>query len=320
MTTPSTVFTELVTTTFRDHPSEVSDNVSLNNALYSYLKRKGKIVTKSDGGYTLTRPLDYAENQTFQRFSGYQVLSVGGSDVFTAATFDPVEAVVFVTASGRELSMNRGKQQIIDLVKARTQNAKRTAANNMSIDLYSSGALSNQIGGLQNIVQSAGTGTVGGIDSGTWTFWRNQFTEFSGTPGPTTIQGQMNLLYLKLVRGSDRPDLCISTHDYFSYLEGSLQALQRYASADTAELGFQTLKYKGIDVIFDSNTNFTTTGKTMYMLNTDYLWLEQYSGATWTVDDQRMSFNQRAIAIPIWWMGNLTVSNRALQGVLVDLS
>jgi hypothetical protein len=320
MPSPSTVFTELVTTTLRDLPSEVSDNVSRNNALYAYLKKKGKVVTKGDGGYELVRPLDYAENVTFQRFSGYQTLSVQGSDVFTAAKYDPVEAVVFVTASGRELSMNRGRQQIIDLVKARITNAKRTAANNMSVDLYSNGAIANQIAGLQHIVQSNGQGTVGGIDSGTWTFWRNTFREYTGTPGKDTIQGEINAIYLDLVRGTDRPDLVISTHDWFAMLEASLQAFQRYESADTGELGFQALKYKGIDVIFDSNTNFTTTGQTMYFLNTDYLWLEQYSDAAWTVDEKRISFNQRSEAVPIWWMGQLTCSNRHLQGILVNLA
>jgi hypothetical protein len=38
----------------------------------------------------------------------------------------------------------------------------RTAANNMSIDLFSSGALTNQMGGLGAIITSDGTGTVGG--------------------------------------------------------------------------------------------------------------------------------------------------------------
>ncbi|MBM3273535.1 MAG: phage major capsid protein, partial [Candidatus Sericytochromatia bacterium] len=48
----------MVTTTLREHPSMVADNVSDNNALYRKLKLKGRIYTKS-GGYELVEPLDY---------------------------------------------------------------------------------------------------------------------------------------------------------------------------------------------------------------------------------------------------------------------
>lgn len=63
MPSPNSVFTEMVTTTLRNHPTEVADNVSANNALYSRLKKRGKIKALS-GGYEIVRPLDYSENAT----------------------------------------------------------------------------------------------------------------------------------------------------------------------------------------------------------------------------------------------------------------
>ena len=39
----NSTFTELVTTTLREHPSVVTDNVSDHNALYRYMKEKGNI-------------------------------------------------------------------------------------------------------------------------------------------------------------------------------------------------------------------------------------------------------------------------------------
>src|SRR5688572_5574391 len=176
MASPSTIFTEMVTTTLRNHPTEVADNVSRNNALYSRLKKRGKI-KKISGGYEIVRPLDYAENATYQRYSGYDALNIQASDVLSAAKYDWVQAAINVTASGRELRMNSGSEQLIDLAEARVKNAMRTAANNMSVDLYSSGALANQMGGLALIIQNAGTGTVGGINSSTYTFWKNKFRE-----------------------------------------------------------------------------------------------------------------------------------------------
>ena len=320
MPTPSTVFTEMVTTTLREHPTEIADNVSANNALYTRMKKKGNI-KKLSGGYEIVRPLDYAENGTLQRYSGYDQLNISASDVLTAAKYDWVQMALNVVASGRELRMNAGANQLIDLAKARVKNAMRTAANYMTTDIYSSGSLSNQMGGLGLLIQSAGTGTVGGINSSTYSFWQNKYREMSGTGSwsKSTIKGDMNAPWLNLVRGTDKPDLIVSTHDFYAAYWESLQDLQRYASADSATAGFQSLKFNTADVIFDDNaTNFATTGETMYFLNTDYLELCVHKDADWSVQDDKVSVNQDAVVIPIYWQGQMTCSNRRLQGKLID--
>ncbi len=317
MASPNSTFTELVTSTLRNHPSEISDNVSTNNALWRYLKRKGKIDLE-DGGYEIVRNLDYANNSTYQRYSGYDTLNIGASEVLSAAKYDWMQAAVNVTASGRELRSNSGDNAIFNLSKARLKNAVRTAANYMSIDVYSDGALTNQMGGLASIIQTNGQGTVGGINSATYTFWRNQFYECPTAPSKTTIKTHMNTLYLRQVRGADKPDLIVSSHDFFSFYWESLQDLQRYASSDEATAGFRALKYVDADVIFDSNSNFSTTAEKMYFLNTDYLGLVIHRDANWSQLDDKMSVNQDAVVIPLLWMGNLVCSNRSLQGILID--
>lgn len=321
MPSPNSTFTEIVTTTLREHPSEISDNVSANNALYSRMKKKGNIV-KKDGGYEIVRPLDYAANATYQRFSGFDTLNVSASEVLSAAKYDWCQAAIHVVASGRELRMNNGSNQIADLAKARLKNAIRTASNYMSIDIYGSGALTNQMGGLAHLVSTDGTGTVGGIVAGTYTWWKNQFREISGTGtwSKSTIKGEMNALWLNCVRGTDKPDLIVSSHDFYAAYWESLQDLQRFASADKAEAGFQSLKFASADVIFDSNSNFSTTAEKMYFLNTDYLEMVVHTDANWTQADDKMSVNQDAVVIPLLWMGNMTCSNRSLQGVLLDAS
>lgn len=319
MASPNSTFTEMVTTTLRNHPTTVADNVSGNNALYSRLTKRGK-VKKLSGGYEIVRPLDYAENATYQRFSGYDTLNIAASDVISAAKYDWVQAAVHITASGRELRMNNGSERLIDLAEQRTTNALRTASNNMSVDLYSSGALSNQMGGLAHVIQTNGQGTVGGINSATYTFWRNQFREASGTGtwSKSTIKGEMNGIYLSLVRGSDKPDLIVSSHDFFAAYWESLQDLQRYADAGSATAGFRALKYVDADIIFDSNTNFGTTAERMYFLNTNYLELCVHRECDWTTMDEKMSVNQDAVVIPVLWQGQLVCSNRSLQGILID--
>jgi hypothetical protein len=286
--------------------------------LYRRLSQKKRINLVS-GGYELVENLDYQNNQTYQRYSGYDTLNIGASDVLTAAKYEWVQAAINVVASGRELLMNSGPEAIFKLSKARITNALRTAANNMSTDMYSNGALANQMGGLQLLIQPAGTGTVGGIDSSQWSFWQNQTQEISGTSSKTTIKGGMDLLWLNCVRGSDKPDLIVMTHDFFSYYWENLQDLQRYMQADEGMAGFTAVKFMTADVVFDSDpTNFTTTGETAYFLNTDYIGLTVHKDANWTIADEKMSVNQDATVIPLYWMGQATTSNRARQGILTD--
>jgi hypothetical protein len=45
-----------------------------------------------------------------------------------------------------------------------------------------------------------------------------------------------------------------------------------------------------------------------------------HSDANWSQMDDKMSVNQDSVVIPILFMGNLTCSNRARQGLLLDAS
>ncbi|MGY5793673.1 phage major capsid protein len=319
MATPSTVFTEMVSTTLRNAPKEVADNVSKHNGLLNLLKRKGKLI-ELDGGYEIQQPLEYGENGTYQRYGGFDTLNTDASDIVTSAKYDWAQIALHVVSSGAEIRKNSGRSQMINLVKTKKNNALKTAANNFSIDVYSDGSLANQIGGLAQIIQTNGQGTVGGIDSATWTFWRNKFREIAGSNAYTkdTFKGEMNGLWLPLNRGADKPDLIVLSHDFYSVYESGEQQLQRYMDESMANAGFANLKYKSATVIFDDNTNFTTTAEKGYFLNTDYLYIAQHKDAQWSQDDEKKPVNQDAVVIPYYWMGNMVCTNRSLQGVLLD--
>lgn len=322
MASPNSVFTELVSTTYRKHSKDVKDAVSKNNALLRRIYDR-KNVRHEDGGLSIVTPLDYAQNGTYQRFSGYDVLNIGASDVITSAEYQWRQIAVNVVASGQELRTNSGDSRIMNLAKARMKNAIRTFKNNFSADLYSDGTLANQINGIQALVSNAGTGTVGGINAGTWTFWQNK-VQSAAAPiqgggaiavSETTIETKLMLpLWLALVRGDDAPDLIVADNNYFQFYEASLVSNKRYTTAGQATGGFQSLKYKSADVIFDGGSGIPAN--CMYFLNTDYMELVVHQDADMEMVDEMRPYNQDAVVMPILWMGNLVTSNRMLQGVL----
>jgi len=319
MASANSTFTELVSTTFRKHRKEIKDNLSNRNALLKYMKQRGNYITE-DGGLTIATPLDYAANGTYQRYSDWDTLNISQSDVLSAAEYEWRQIAINVVASGRELRINSGDSRIINLAKARMKNAIRTFNNNFSSDLYSSGSLGNQINGLQKIVADSGAGTVGGIDAATWSFWQNKVFDLSVnsvTISASTIEGSAMLpLWLQLDRGPDDcPDLIVADNNYYSYFENSQTSLKRYADAGKAQAGFVTLKYKTADVIYDGNSGIPANR--MYFLNTEYLKLVVHKDADLTEVPEQRPVNQDGSVIPILWMGNLTCSNRAQQGVII---
>jgi hypothetical protein len=116
------VFTELVSTTYRNHKKSFADNVSTHNALWRRLNEKGRIRLE-DGGLSIVCPLEYATNSTFQRYSGFDTLNIQAVDVLTAAEFAWKQAAENVAISGLEMRSNSGESRIINFTKAKIKNA-----------------------------------------------------------------------------------------------------------------------------------------------------------------------------------------------------
>lgn len=318
--TSFTTFTELVSSTYRNHKGECVDNVSNHNAFFRKISERGN-VQKEDGGLSITRNIDFEDNTTYQRYSGYDELNISNSEVFSSVEFPWRQVAIHVTASGYEIRVNSGRSKIINLVKTRIKNAMRSMANGLSADLYSAGSLSNQMNGLQALVSDAGTGTVGGIVSATYTFWKNIVQSAAAplfgssvTLSATTIRPFMNQLWLALERGTDKTDMILASDDYYTFYEDSLQQNQRYMDDKEAAAGFSSLRYKSARVWRDSAAS-GIPGAHMYFLNTEYFYLVAHQDAWMDMMDEQKSINQDAIVIPVITQANLVVTNRSLQGV-----
>src|SRR5262245_40797451 len=210
--------------------------------------------------------MEYSENGTYKRYSGYDVLNVLPSDVFTAAQYPIAQAAVAVSISGLEMLQNSGKEKMIDLLESRIGNAERTMQNNLSSDCYSNGTADGgkQIGGLQLLVADPNnSGTVGGIDASVWGFWQNGVMSFAAAglvPGAATIQTMMNRAWLAQSRQSDKPDLILADNTYFRYYWESLQAIQRITEDRSGMAGFASLKFMDADVVYDGGFQGNAAG------------------------------------------------------------
>jgi hypothetical protein len=323
---PSPNLGEIVTTTLRNRSGDLRDNTSKNNAILNRLQQRGRI-KPVDGGRTIVEEMDYNENATFMWYSGYDQLNVSPSDVITAVEYNYAQAAVAISMSGLEELQNSGKEIVIDLLESRIENAMRTMSNNVSLGMYSDGTGygGRQIGGVQLLIaDNPAVGTIGGINRANWVFFRNQkfsgVTDGGGAVTALNIQSYMNQLWLRCVRGADKPDMILADNNYFNFYWSSLQAIQRITDngSSSQQAGFASLKYMSADVVFDGGIGGGCPANHMYFLNTDYIKFRPHRRRNMVpIGDERMAVNQDAMVKLIGFAGNLTLSNALLQGVLI---
>tara|TARA_R110000868_G_scaffold59761_2_gene183357 strand:- start:10302 stop:11273 length:972 start_codon:yes stop_codon:yes gene_type:complete len=314
---------DIVATTIQNRSRQIADNVTKNNALLSRLSQRGNVRTIS-GGSSILEELSFSENGNAGFYSGYDMLPVAAQDVISAAEYSIKQFAVPVVMSGLEMLQNSGKEAFIDLLEARLNVAEATMMNKLAQSVYSDGTGSGgkEITGLNAAVASTNTsGTYGGIDRATWSFWRNQkydFSDNSVTPSATTIQNAMNTLWASCTRGNDRPDLIVVDTVYWGFYMSSLQALQRFASPETGNLGFPSLKFMDADVVLDGGIGGFCPSSTGFFLNTKYIKWRPHKDRNMVSlsPNRRYAINQDAEVQILGWAGNLTCCGAQFQGRL----
>lgn len=306
---------QMVTVSLRNRQGKLSDNVLNHNALFQKLSTKGNVKPVS-GGRDIVEELEYAENSTVGWYSDTEALDTSAQTTFDAATFDWKQLAGTVVFSGLEEIKNGGKERIINLLEAKLKNLEKSMMNTAATAVFADGTGSSgkELGGLQHLVQDDPTtsSSVGGINQSTYSWWRNKYSAAAATSSGN-IQTRMNAMWISQVRGTDKPDLIIADSVMFNHYEASLQQYQRFTSADKGTTGFLSLAYKTAEVIYDDQC----PASHMYMLNTDYLCLRPHSKRQFMALEERKSTNQDALIVPVVWAGNLTVSNRERQGVII---
>jgi len=317
---------DIVATTIQSRSRRIADNVTKNNALLTRLNNAGGI-REITGGNVIFEEISYQENQNFGFYSGFDLLPVAAQSVISAAEFQLKQAAVPVTVSGLEYLQNSGRERMIDLLEARLNVAEATMANNLAISIYGDGTSDGgkSVTGLNAAVPAdPSSGTYGGIDRATWSFWRNQKFDARTDGGSATgitssnVQTFMNALWTKLIRGSDRPDLIVCDNQFWNAFMGSLQPQQRFTDPRSATLGFDSIKFMSSDVVLDGGIGGACPANTAFFLNTKYLFWRPHRDRNMTTigPERRFSVNQDAEVQVMGWAGNMTCSGAQFQGRL----
>jgi len=329
---------DIIATNIQSRTGELADNVTNNNALLRRLKDRGNVKTFS-GGNVILQEIAYNDSTTSNTnsYSGYEVLNVSQNSPISAAQFSITQYAAAVSISGLEMIQNSGKEAIIDLLDGRMMVAEAQLANRISGDLYGDGTgnAGKNLTGLSAAVPDApSTGTYGGINRATYSFWRS--VSYSGVTNggaavsAANIQSYMDSIAVQLIRGTDKPDLIVADSNYYRLYLQSLQSIQRISNEGSgmAGAGFASLKYYGAgmasDVVLDGGIGSSSynsgsgNANHMWFLNTKYLMFRPHKDRNFVpIGGERQAVNQDAIVKLIGFAGNLTSSGPQFCGVLI---
>jgi hypothetical protein len=173
----NSAISDIIATNIQSRTGELADNVTNNNALLRRLKERGNVKTFS-GGNVILQEIMYQDSATdnTNSYSGYEVLNTSQNSPISAAQFGITQYASAISISGLEMIQNSGKEAIIDLLDGRMAVAEAQLANRISGDIYldGTGNAGKNLTGLGAAIPDApSSGTYGGINRATYSFWRS---------------------------------------------------------------------------------------------------------------------------------------------------
>jgi hypothetical protein len=233
------------------------------NAALREMEKQG-VIQRISLGPTIEAPLDYRANPDAAFLAGDQdEASLVKTEVVTAASFSVSQLSVPVTWTKGDDAKNPSENQKIALVKQLLENGINSHDDLIEQAIFTTTTSGgDEFNGLADLVSAAGTGTVGGIDSGTETWWRNYADTYTDA---SDIEATFTTAFNRAAKGSGstlQPKFMISGTTPHVMYESGLQTLQRFSDSSEADGGFKVLLFKGCRYVFSQYG-----GTKVYFLN-----------------------------------------------------
>lgn len=291
--------------------------------LFNQLSKGEGFIGKSGGDF-ITSPIEYGLNTTVASYSDLDTFSTNRVDVFDRYEAQWKEYIGVITMSDLEMDRNSGEGQVFDLKAAKLENLKNSIKGKFNEDLFGAGTANSSkvFTGLQALVaDSPSSGTVQGVDRGTYSFARNQ--QAAGTQTTSAfdnLRAAMRSIYNLCSNGvaADHPSFLVTTRTVFEGYQGLLLANEQFTSKESGDGSFknEVMTFAGAKISYDNDC----PSGSMYFLNPKFLKLVYKTGAWMKAQAPIRPANQTADVIAIRTMANLYTTNPRRLGVLTSIT
>lgn len=285
---------------------------------------KGKAFKSFDGGRKISPQLEYAVNPTVRSVSEAETLDTTRVDTFDEATFEWKITAGTMSMTELEKAMNQGSGGKFDLLEAKLNNLEQSHRKALNEQICSDGTgnSSKDIGGLQYVISSTPTtGTMGGINRATFSFWRNQQASGAKTSATfdnlrSVMRSQYNLASNGI--GGKHPDAGVTDRTSFEGYESLLVQNERFTDKNDGDLGYlnDRLKFKGMMLAYDNDV----LAGAMYLWNTAFLKLGYLKGDWMKGFPPVDPANQLMDVFKVCTISNLYTTNPRMLSVITAIT
>lgn len=301
-----------------------TDNIFNSRAFFFSLNKNG-FKTETQGGRVFELTVEYAENTNFHSYGEMDEIDTSRIDIFDAARFDQKIAGGAVTFSDLELLRTLGKAGKINLMGEKMENGRDSHTADMNRQFLGTGAAATDIDGIQVVISTTPTtGSVGSINGGTFSFWRNRQNSGAQSVSAydnlrsalTTTYNQCSLGGMKMT-----PKWVCTDRSSFQGYEQILVALEQIESMRSkanADVAFDNefLKFKGAMMYYDEDAPSANA----YLYNNKNLKIAYLRGGWMKMYPGQAPYNQLAKVHKVATFCNLVTNARRHLGVVNAIS
>lgn len=312
----------ITTSTNESSMGKMRDNIIKNSPTLAYASSVDRILRVA-GGTRIKADLMYGKNTTVQTTkNGYKILDTTPQEGITAAFFEWVETRGSLSISRMERRKNSGRTAMFDLITAKQDQLEMSMREKVNREIIlgdgtTEGDGTAHIDGYALALKDTPTtGSYGGIDPSTETWWRQQYdnTAFSFAADGLSY---LRTLYRKANRSDilSPVDLIVMDGELYDAFEAEhVLHLQFSPSGKTNEklfnLGIANFMYKKATVMEDEQLDAAAGSKKFYGTNTEFMKIVVDQESDFIMLPAQTPSNQLATVAPMVVMWNMACNNR----------
>jgi hypothetical protein len=290
----------------------VWDNVFLSNALFARLYARTKTYEATDGIIRFPTMLTKNTNAISYTYGGDLPTTI--QETTTAGELSVAAYNCAISLPGLDVIQNKGRGQVINMLKNEVYNADHSLRDLMGTDLFGQNVSGTGLVGMQVAVDSgANFPTYAGISRAAYPTFAAAYVNAGAA---ALSYGTAQSIYINSSVDNQFPTLVIVPYVGLIKLATLLQPQQRFGAEDIWKFGPSNIAFGNAPVIADPHQSSTL----MTFINENFVHLYTNMFRNFIMEDFVKPSNQDAYISHIKWLGQVIFESPRLQGVVYNVN
>lgn len=307
--------TEMNALTHRNLRRTIIDQRYKSQTVLAILRAANRIVIE-DGGAIIAQPILVDFDDAGGSYAGADVWNIDSNEVISAYELRWKNEEQPVTITGDDRLANSGREQSVNLLKARQDTALMRMMDRVSGQIFGDGSGNDtkDIDGLAAAVNdAAGFQQYLNIDRLANPWWAAQ--TFKPAVATALSAGNMGQVFSATRTDTEVPSVLVTTKATYNLFEALVTPGERLVDDFVGNLGFDNIAFKGKPLVEDSHC----PAGTLYMLNLDHVRLVVHKDRNFTFRDFTEPVDQDA-QVGHWLLRtNLEVRKPSANGLMTNI-